>query len=85
MLFSTSRTAAFSWPNWDAAVIRGAAPVYRLLGKPITPVTIPKSGTGIVGTGPVRMYHRDGKHTITLDDWRWWLDFADDFFRPATP
>ena len=83
-LLSTSRTAAFSWPKWDAAVIRGAAPVYRLLGKPITPVTIPKSGTGIVGTGPVRMYHRDGKHTITPGDWRWWLDFADEFFRPAT-
>ena len=51
ILFSTSRTAGFCWPRFDAAMIKGAVPVYQLLGKPIQALTIPKSGVGIIGTG----------------------------------
>jgi hypothetical protein len=81
ILFSTSRTAGLCWPRFDAAMISGPVPVYRLLGEPIQALAIPKSGVGIIGTGPVRMYHRDGEHTITQEDWKYWLDFPDEYFK----
>jgi hypothetical protein len=59
------------------------APIYRFFGYQVELGEDPGSGTVVVGKGPMRVHVRDGRHTISPDDWRVYLDFIDEFLQPV--
>jgi hypothetical protein len=55
---------------------RAASPVYELLGAPgLAATEMPALGKLVNGT--LGYFIRPGKHSMTADDWRVFLDFAD--------
>lgn len=66
------------WANPDGQfqLLVAADPVYKLLGsKGIASKTMPEVGK--LMDSPLGYYIRDGKHSMTREDWRVFLDFAD--------
>jgi hypothetical protein len=76
VLFSAAQEDQWANPAGQFEVLQGAEDVYRLLGVP---------GLGVVQMPPPRQlvgqrlgyYIREGKHSMTADDWRVFMDFAD--------
>src|SRR6266404_3213853 len=76
VLFSNAQDDQWSNPSGQFEVLRAADPVYRLLGV---------EGVDIKEPPPLRLlvdsrlgyYIREGKHSMTADDWNVFMDFAD--------
>jgi hypothetical protein len=81
VLISLSRNYWFWQDSWHA--YRLVAPIYRFFGHEVELGEDPGAGTIVVGSGPMRVHVRDGKHTISPDDWRVYLDFIDEFLQPS--
>lgn len=63
-------------PDGQFAVLQAAEPVYRLLGAGgLEASTQPELGKLVNST--LGYYIREGKHAMTRDDWRVYLDYAD--------
>jgi hypothetical protein len=63
-------------PAGQFDVAKAAGPAYHLLGAGgLTADTLPPPGT--LANGRLGYYLRTGKHSMTADDWRVFLDFAD--------
>jgi hypothetical protein len=68
-------------PRGEFTSLALASPVYRLFGKQGLGASpeMPAIGEPLDGDGA--HYHiRDGKHNLTLFDWKCYLDFADKVF-----
>jgi hypothetical protein len=88
VLFSAAQEDQWANPAGQYQVLRGADPVYRLLGvqgfvdSGDSPNSFQVSETGappsgkLVGTR-LGYYLREGKHSMGAEDWRIFLDFAD--------
>jgi hypothetical protein len=66
------------WANPDGQfdMLKAAEPVYRLLGAGgLETKTMPEVGK--LSAGTLGYYIREGKHSMTREDWRIFVDFAD--------
>ena len=67
-------------PKGEFLAWKYAAPVWRLYGFRETPPEEPPQLGQPVG-GRTRYYMKEGKHSITAQDWQQYYDFADQLFR----
>ena len=76
VLFTNGRADTWINPAGQFEVLRGAAPVYRLLGAgDFNAEALPEDGRLIDGT--LAFYLRPGAHSLLKEDWKVFLDFAD--------
>jgi hypothetical protein len=76
VLFSAAQEDQWSNPSGQFEVAQAAEPVYRLLGvEGLGTAHMPEPGQ-LVGNR-VGYYIREGKHSMTADDWKVFMDFAD--------
>ncbi len=81
VLFTNGRADTWINPAGQFEVLRGAAPVYRLLGAgDFNADTLPEDGRLIDGT--LGFYLRPGGHSLRKEDWQVFLDFADKHLGP---
>ncbi len=79
VLFSAAQDDQWANPAGQFEVLQAADPVYRFLGaKGLGADNMPPLGTLI--DSPLGYYIRPGKHSMTADDWRVFMDFADTQF-----
>jgi hypothetical protein len=77
VLFSCAEGDQWSNPAGQFEVLRAASPVYGLLGAPgLTINAAPPMGQ-LAAEGRLGYYIREGRHSMTADDWRVFLKFAD--------
>src|SRR5262249_54311477 len=82
VLFSNAVEDTWANPAGQFEVLRAAEPVYRLLGaggleaEEMPPV-------GKLSAGTLGYYIRPGKHSMTREDWRVFVDYADRHLRKA--
>ncbi len=80
VLLSNAIEDQWANPSGQFDVLRAAAPVYRLLDAGgLETDTMPE--TGRLSAGKLGYSIRPGKHSMTRDDWRIFLDFADAHWR----
>ncbi len=76
VLFTNGREDTWINPAGQFEVLRGAAPVYRLLGAgDFTATELPPDGKLIDGT--LGYFLRPGGHSLKPEDWKAFLDYAD--------
>lgn len=69
-------------PDGQFRVLQGADPVYRLLeAGGLGAFQAPQPGTPTLIGGSLAYYMREGKHSMTRQDWQVFLDFADRHMR----
>jgi len=80
VLFSNAIEDEWANPKGQFDVLRAADPVYRFLGVTgLEAERMPEPGKLIDST--LGYYIRPGKHSMTKDDWKVFLDFADKHFQ----
>jgi hypothetical protein len=76
VLFANAVEDTWANPDGQFAVLRAANPVYRFLGvEGLTATHMPELGKLV--NSRLGYYIRPGKHSMTTEDWRVFLDFAD--------
>jgi hypothetical protein len=76
VLFSAAQEDQWANPAGQFQVLKAADPVYRFLGvEGLGATEMPQFGKLI--TSRLGYYIREGKHSMTADDWRVFMDFAD--------
>ncbi len=76
VLFSNAQEDQWANPSGQFEVLQAAAPVYRFLGvEGLTAKEMPPLRQ-LVG-GRLGYYIREGKHSMTADDWEIFMNFAD--------
>jgi len=84
VLLSNATEDTWANPAGQFEMLRAADPVYRLLGTDgLGAQQIPESGKLLDST--LGYYIRPGKHSMTREDWKIFLDFADKHFGAARP
>ena len=79
VLFTCAVDDTWSNPEGQFQVLKAAEPVYRLLGAGGLDATqMPETGKLVDSTLGYAI--RPGKHSMTRDDWSFFLDFADKQF-----
>jgi hypothetical protein len=79
VLFSNATEDLWANPAGQFEVLRAADPVYRLLGAGgLDAQTMPAPGRLVDST--LGYYIRPGKHSMTREDWKVFLDYADRHF-----
>jgi dienelactone hydrolase len=81
VLFSAAEDDQWANPKGQFAVLRAADPVYKFLGvEGLGVPEMPPDGQ-LVG-GRLGYFIREGKHSMTANDWEVFMDFADKQFGP---
>ena len=76
VLFSNAMEDTWANPDGQFDVLKAAAPVYRFLGaNGLDAKQAPETGKLVDST--LGYYIRPGKHSMTREDWKVFLDFAD--------
>jgi len=76
VLFSNAKEDQWANPDGQFEVLQAADPVYRLLGVGgLDAKTRPEVGQLV--DGKLGYYYREGKHSMTRDDWKAFSDYAD--------
>ncbi len=76
VLFSAAEGDQWANPAGQFQVLQAADPVYRFLGaKGLAVQEIPPMGRLV--DSPLGYYLREGKHSMTSDDWTVFMNFAD--------
>ena len=76
MLFTNGREDTWINPQGQFAVLRAAAPVYRLLGAGDFGATEPPPNGQLID-GTLGYFLRPGGHSLTPEDWKAFLEYAD--------
>ncbi len=84
VLFSAAEDDQWANPRGQFEVLQATDGVYRLLGVSGLEVAEMPPLNQLVGHH-LGYYIRPGKHSMTADDWRVFMDFADRQWRPAAP
>jgi hypothetical protein len=80
VLFSAAEGDQWANPAGQFEVLRAADPVYRFLGSAgLTATQMPPIGQLV--SSPLGYYIRAGQHSMTADDWRVFMDFADHYLK----
>jgi hypothetical protein len=81
VLFSNAVEDEWANPSGQFDVLKAASPVYKLLGvEGLAADTMPDANKLI--DSRLGYYIRPGKHSMTKDDWKAFLDFADKNMKP---
>lgn len=80
LLLTNAQEDQWANPDGQFDMLRGADPVYRLLGVEGLGAADRPAESSIVGNR-LAYFIRPGPHSMTRDDWRVFLDFADRHFR----
>ena len=85
LLFTNAKEDTWANPDGQIEVLKAADPVYRLFkGGGLKSMEMPEMGK--LSDGRLGYAIRPGKHSMTREDWGFFLDFADAHLRPdATP
>lgn len=76
VLLSNAVDDQWANPSGQFEVLVAASPAYRLLGAPgLLAATMPAPGKLVLGR--LGYFYRAGKHSVTSEDWKAFLDFAD--------
>jgi hypothetical protein len=76
LLFSNAVDDTWANPDGQFQVLQAADPVYRLLDAGgLEAKKMPE--VGVLSDGPLGYYIRPGKHSMTKEDWKVFLDYAD--------
>jgi hypothetical protein len=76
VLFSNAKDDQWANPDGQFDVLKAADPVYRLLGVDgLAAKERPEPGKLV--DSKLGYYYREGKHSMTRDDWKAFLDYAD--------
>jgi hypothetical protein len=76
VLFSAAQEDQWANPPGQFEVLRAADPVYRFLGaRGLDATEMPPQGRLV--SSPLGYYLRAGKHSMTVADWKVFMDFAD--------
>jgi len=79
VLFSAAEGDQWANPAGQFEVLKAAEPVYRFLGADgLDAKTMPPLGQLV--SSRLGYYIREGKHSMTADDWRVFMDYADKQF-----
>lgn len=81
VLLSNAQEDQWANPSGQFEVLRGADPVYKLLGVPGLAATQMPPQRQLVDSR-LGYYIREGKHSMTTDDWAVFVRFADAHFKP---
>lgn len=83
VLFSNAQEDQWANPSGQFEVLQAASPVYRFLG--VEGLTAPQPPPlRVLHPSRLGYYVREGKHSMTADDWAVFMDFADRHLaRPA--
>ena len=82
VLFSNARGDAWANPQGQFQVLKAAEPVYSLLNAGgLAADTMPETGKLVAST--LGYVIRPGKHSMTREDWVFFLDFADKHLKPT--
>jgi len=82
VLFTNAIEDQWANPSGQFEVLKAADPVYRFLGvEGLATSTMPEPGK-LVGSR-LGYFIRPGKHSMTEEDWKVFLDFADRHLRSA--
>jgi len=84
VLFSAAEDDQWANPKGQFEVLQATDGVYRLLGVPGLEAAQIPSLNQLVGHH-LGYYIRPGKHSMTADDWRVFMEFADRQWRPTVP
>ncbi len=84
VLFSNAQEDQWANPSGQFAVLKAADPVYRFLGAEGLAATEMPPNRQLVDS-PLGYYIREGKHSMTADDWAVFLNFADRQWGPRHP
>ena len=80
VLFTNATEDQWANPSGQFEMLKAADPVYRLLGAGgLEAKTMPEMGT--LSAGTLGYFIREGEHSMTKDDWKVFLDFADRHLR----
>ena len=80
VLVSNATEDLWANPSGQFDVLKGADPVYRLVAKDgVGADTMPEVGKLL--SSRLGYYIRPGKHSMTAEDWKVWLDYADRWLR----
>ena len=80
VLFSCATEDLWANPAGQFAMLRAADPVYRLLaGDGVGAETMPEVGHLLASR--LGYFIRSGKHSMSSEDWKAWLDYADKWLR----
>jgi dienelactone hydrolase len=83
VLFSNAQDDQWANPSGQFEVLQAATPVYRFLGaEGLTATNAPT--LRVLQNSRLGYYIREGKHSMTTDDWSVFMDFADRHL-PGTP
>ena len=81
VLLSNAQEDQWANPSGQFEVLRAADPVYRLLGvEGLATTQMPPQRQLI--SSRLGYYIREGRHSMTADDWGVFMNFADTHFRP---
>jgi hypothetical protein len=84
VLLANATEDTWANPAGQFEMLRAADPVYRLLGvEGVGAQQMPETGKLLDST--LGYYIRPGKHSMTREDWKIFLDFADKHFAEAGP
>src|SRR5262249_26018850 len=79
VLLSNAQEDQWANPDGQFEMLRAADPVYRLVGAGgLEGKQMPEPGR--LSGGPLGYYVRSGQHSMTREDWKVFLDFADRHF-----
>ena len=80
VLLSCATEDQWANPRGQFDMLRAADPVYRLIaGDGLGSTEMPE--TGKLLDSRLGYYIRPGKHSMTREDWKVWLDYADKWLR----
>jgi hypothetical protein len=82
VLVSNATEDLWANPSGQFDMLKAADPVYRLVAKDgIGADSMPEIGKLL--NSRLGYYIRPGKHSMTAEDWKVWLDYADRWLRPV--
>jgi hypothetical protein len=80
VLFSNAAEDLWANPRGQFEILKAATPVYDLLGADgLKAKEIPKNGELV--NDRLGYFIREGKHSMTFDDWKTFLDYADKWLK----
>jgi hypothetical protein len=81
VLYANATEDVWANPDGQFDMLKSADPVYKLLAKPPSGLeTLTRPPENVLSPGTLGYFIRPGRHSMTKDDWKIFLDYADHHF-----
>ncbi|HTK78033.1 MAG TPA: acetylxylan esterase [Gemmataceae bacterium] len=78
VLYANATEDVWANPDGQFDMLKSADPVYKLLAKPPSGLeTLTRPPENVLSPGTLGYFIRPGRHSMTKDDWKVFLDYAD--------